>query len=685
MNSGAMLTGTHLQRSAYVYVRQSSDFQVQNHVERQRLQYELADHARGLGFQAIEVIDEDLGISGDGVYRPGFEALLEAVCKGKVGVVLSIEASRLSRNGREWHTLLDFCAIVGCLVGDRDRLYDPALIDDRMYLGLKGQFSEMELALFRQRSLESRTALAERGELFTTLPAGYEKVDRHRIEMTPDQRQRDAIHLVFDKFRELGSIRQVFFWFKRHQVKMPIRTSGEGLVWKVPSSPTPIRNMLNNPIYAGAYVYGRSGQETIIDNGRKRVRRCGHKRNPENWTVLLREHHEGYITWEHYERNRELISQNRSRVRGAVRNGPELLAGLLRCGHCDRRIQVAGNGKSPAYSCMGERNHGGENCIGFGAIRVDTAVGEVVMSVLQPVGIEAAVAALAERDKKKEAEVRLAQSALAEARYEAERAEAQFNAVEPANRNVFHNLARKWEACLATVRECEGRLKTLEDTGNGQRDLTSEERDAYLAMGADLLHVWNHPGTTPQLRKRIVRAVLVEITATIKGREIHLLLHWKGGDHTHLVVPRNRRGEHRWATDAEAVELIGELARYLTDELIASLLNRLGKRTGKGNSWTRVRVCSVRARRGIAVYRKGERQERGELVLSEAAERLGVDQTVIRRLIRSGILPASQACKGAPWIISEDALERPEVVAELDRKRPLTPNPDQSNLDFSMT
>ena len=228
MSIAATLSAAHLERAAYIYIRQSSESQVQNHVERQRLQYALADHAKGLGFRDITVIDDDLGISGAGVHRPGFDALLEAVCKGRVGLVLSIEASRLSRNGREWHTLLDCCAIVGCLVGDRDRLYDPALIDDRMYLGLKGQFNEMELALFRQRSLESRMAMAQRGELWTTLPAGYDKVERHRIEMTADQRQRDAIHLVFRKFRELGSIRQVFFWFQRHSVELPARTPGQG-------------------------------------------------------------------------------------------------------------------------------------------------------------------------------------------------------------------------------------------------------------------------------------------------------------------------------------------------------------------------------------------------------------------------------------------------------------------------
>ena len=684
MTSGAVLTTAHRERAAYVYIRQSSDFQVQNHVERQRLQYDLADYAKELGFHTIEVIDEDLGLSGDGVHRPGFDALLEAVCKGMVGLVLAIEASRLSRNGREWHALLDFCAIVGCLVGDRDRLYDPALIDDRMYLGLKGQFNEMELALFRQRSQESRMAMAARGELWTSVAAGYEKVDCHHVEMTPDRRQRDALHLVFRKFLELGSIRQVFLWLQRHRIELPVRAPGEGLDWRVPASPRRISQILTNPIYAGAYAYGRHRQETSIDHhGRKRVRRGVLLRDPGEWTVLLRGHHEGYITWEQFERNQQLIADNMTNVRGAVRNGPELLAGLLRCGHCDRRIQVRDNGKAISYRCLGEKDSERPRCISFGAASVDAAVADAVMRALQPLGMEAALAALTERDGKDKAEIRLAASALSDARYQADRAEAQFQAVEPANRNVVHNLARKWETCLERVRECEGRLQALEEARKRQGGLTPEERDAYLALGADLPRVWNHDRATPQLRKRILRAVLVEVTATVRDREIHLLLHWKGGDHTSLAVPRRRRGEHRWTTDAETDALIRDLARMLPDELIAGLLNRLGRRTAKGNSWTKSRVCSFRSTRGIAVYREGERQERGELILREAAERLAVHPTVVRRLIHSGVLPARQACKGAPWIIRDDVLHRPEVLAGVTRQGPLTPHPDQEQFTFS--
>ena len=300
---------------------------------------------------------------------------------------------------------------------------------------------------------------------------------------------------------------------------------------------------------------------------------------------------------------------------------------------------------------------------------------------MQPFGIEAALAAMTVRDTRDDAELRLAESALAEARYQAERAEAQFNAVEPGNRNVFHNLARKWEDCLARVQACESRVQALEGARQTE-ELTPEEREAWLALGDDLERAWNHDRATPELRKRILRAVLVEITATIKGQETHLLLHWKGGDHTELAVRRRRKGEHRWTTDAEVKDLIRDLARCLPDELIAGLLNRLGKKTGKGNSWTKRRLCSFRSKHGIAAYRKGEREERGELILSEAAERLAADPATVRRLIRSGVLPARQACKGAPWIIREDALDSPDVLAGLVRRRPLTANPNQKSFDF---
>ena len=677
---GSKLNATHLERAAVVYVRQSTDFQVHNHVERQRLQYELTTHAKELGFRTVTVIDDDLGTSASGVHRPGFEKLLTAVCRGEVGLVLSLEASRLSRNGRDWHTLLDFCVIVGCLVGDKTTLYDPALPDDRFFLGMKGNFSEMELAVFRQRSMETLAAMAECGELFLNLPAGYEKVAGGGIEMTPDQRQRDAINLVFGKFAELRSVRQVYLWFRREGVAIPVRILQDGIVWKVPTAGS-LHLMLGNPIYAGAYAFGRRERKTVIENGRKRVLRGIRKRYPRDWTVLHQDRHEGYITWEAFQRNQTLIAGNASRKHGAVRGGAALLAGVLRCGHCERRIQVRDNGKATGYSCPGETPAGGRACISFGAVRVDAAVGQAVIDALQPLGVEAALRAMDHQGEAGLAAVRLAQSALTEARYRADRAQAQFDAVDPDNPNVFHNLSRKWESCLVTVREREAQLQALQDRRERTAP-TAEERAAYLALGADLERAWHSERVTPELRKHIVRAALVEITATVQEHQVHLLVHWRGGDHTALSVRRNRTGEHRWVTDAQTGDLIRDLARCLPDPLIAGLLNRLGKRTGKGNRWTKGRVRSFRSDHGVAVYREGERQARGEWILAEAADRLAVDRSVIRRLIKSGVLPARQACKGAPWIMAENALHAPQVVAAMVGRGPVTTDPKQKTLRF---
>ena len=345
-------------------------------------------------------------------------------------------------------------------------------------------------------------------------------------------------------------------------------------------------------------------------------------------------------------------------------------------------MQVQDNGQRAGYHCRGDSSGNGGACQGFGAVWADAAVEAALLEALQPLGVEAALAAWEGAAEEGAAEERLARSALAEASYRAERAQAQFEAVEPANRNVFHNLVRKWEQCLVDVRACEERLAALEGPRQ-QTALAGPERAAYLALGANLEQAWEHERATPELRKAVLRAALVEIVATVEKERVRLLLHWKGGDHSELEVARRRTGQHRWTTDAETVELVGELARSLSDASIAGLLNRLGRRTAKGNSWTQGRVRTFRNSRGIAPYREGERRERGELVLAEAAERLEADPSVVRRLIRSGVLPARQACKGAPWLIAEQGLETAAVREALAGRSALPSDPDQQVLDLA--
>jgi DNA invertase Pin-like site-specific DNA recombinase len=339
----------HLGRQAFVYVRQSTPDQLLHNHESRRRQYALADRAQQLGWAEPVVIDDDLGRSGGGVVRPGFERLLLAICEGRAGIVLALEASRLACNGRDWHTLLEFCGLVGCLLGDEDGLYDPRLPNDRLLLGMKGTMSEMELSILRQRSLEALRQKARRGELFLNVAVGYLKVRHDRIAKDPDQRVREALGLVFRKFAEFQSIRQVHLWLRQEQVLLPsVETVEDGrrIVWKPPVYNT-VHHLLTNPVYGGAYAFGRTASRITVENGRKRISR-GHRRDREDWDVLLVDHHEGYISWAEFERNQRLIADNANcrglMVRGAVRRGDALLAGLLRCGHCGRRLHISYSG-----------------------------------------------------------------------------------------------------------------------------------------------------------------------------------------------------------------------------------------------------------------------------------------------------------------------------------------------------
>jgi len=504
------ITAEHLARGAFVYVRQSTADQVHNNHESRRRQYGLADRARALGWGVVEVIDDDLGRSGSGVSRPGFEKLLAAICQGRVGAVVSIEASRLARNGRDWHTLLEFCGLVGTLIVDEDGVYDPRHPNDRLLLGMKGTMSEMELSIFRQRSLEALKQKARRGELFLTVAVGYVKVTHDRIDKDPDRRIQEALALVFRKFAEMQTVRQVHLWFRQEHLSLPAVSyglDGRHVEWKPPVYNT-IHHMLTNPIYAGAYVFGRTGSRITIEAGRKRIVR-GFRKDRGEWEALILDHHEGYISWAEFERNQRLIADNANgksfMSRGSVRRGEALLAGVLRCGHCGRKLHVAysgTNGSSGRYHCRGGQiNHGGDRCISFGGMRVDRAVGAEVIERLQPLGIEAALAAAEAQHLENTEKRRQVEFALEQARFEAARARRQYDAVDPDNRLVAGELERRWNECLAAVRVLEDEYDALAVTPTGL--LSPTERERLFALGADLERAWNARGVTSSTRKRI--------------------------------------------------------------------------------------------------------------------------------------------------------------------------------------
>jgi excisionase family DNA binding protein len=436
--------------------------------------------------------------------------------------------------------------------------------------------------------------------------------------------------------------------------------------------------MLTNPIYAGAYVFGRTGSRIRIEAGRKRITR-GYRKDRNAWEVLIHDHHEGYIGWAEFERNQRLISDNANgksfMSRGSVRRGEALLAGLLRCGHCGRKLHVAysgENGNSGRYHCRGAHlNHGTDWCISFGGMRIDRAVGAEVIERLQPLGVDAAIGAMEARRAQTDEKRRQVELAIEQARYEAAHARRQYDAVDPENRLVAGELEHRWNERLLAVRAREDERDAL--AMQSSPPLTVAERDRLLTLGTDVERAWHSASATPATRKRIIRTLIEEIIVRVEDDTLELMIRWAGGDHTPLNVRKNRVGQHRWTTGADVVELVTVLARQVPDKAIAAILNRAGKATGRGNGWTRSRVCWLRNHRAIPPYREGERTERGEVTLEEAAAALKVSEATVRRLIADKVLPATQYCKGAPWVIRVDDLQNEDVMLAAEARRQRRP------------
>lgn len=666
MNATDKLTSEHLARKAYVYVRQSTAQQVRVHRESQQRQYALADRARQLGFAGVVVIDEDLGKSGSGlVERPGFGELLRAICQQEAGAVLALEASRLARNNQDWHHLLDLCAMTGTLIIDDHSVYDPHDINDRLLLGLQGTMSEFELSLFRQRARVAFEQKIARGHALWEVPVGFVRSDDDRMEKNPDRRVQEAVAGVFRKFRELGSARQTMLWYRDENVLLPSvvgGTRGREVTWALPTE-SRIRQMLTNPTYAGALGYGRTTAVTVIEQGR--ARHTGRRRKArEQWKVLLLDNHEGYIRWEDYQANLRTLQENKAmgagETGGAAKKGGALLSGLVRCGHCGRMMFVSYSGKGgkqPRYACHGGRtDRGSAACQSFGAWRIDQAVSEQLLEVVQPAGVEAAWQALEELGDQQREKRQSLGLALEQARYEADRARRQYDAVDPANRLVASELENRWNAALQRVTALEAELTQLQETHD---PVTPEERARLLALGADLPALWNHAAASVELKKRLLRAALREIVIRDNAeRTAHVVvLHWQGGVHTELSVKRAKPGQHRRAADTDVIELIRELSKVCTDQTTAATLNRLGYRTGAGKTWRAHSVANIRYYHRLPNHEKGVEW----LTVEQAAAALHVSHTVIRRLITEKTLPATQLVPLTPWIIARESLSLPAV------------------------
>jgi excisionase family DNA binding protein len=671
MTSADLLPAAVLRRKAVVYVRQSTQAQVHSNLEGQRRQYELVDVARSRGFREVEVIDDDLGRSASGtVARPGFERLVASLCAGEVGAVLCFDASRLARNGRDWHHLLELCGLVDARVIDLDGIYDPCRPNDRLLLGMKGSISEFELGVLRARMLDAARAKARRGELRIGVPIGYLWHREAGLGFDPDLRTQEVIRLIFARFRKLGSARQVFLWLCGEQVHFPRPSDGKKLVsfeW------TPIRyrnviSVLKNPFYAGVYAYGKGEKRTEIVDGRARTS-YGHRKPLGEWAVLLKDHHDGYIDWAEFERNQKQLAVNAyGKLGGAKsgRGGRALLAGLLSCGRCGRRLMVSYSGRppgQPVYRC--DRPNlmlGLPRCFTFGGLRVDAAVARELLRAVEPMAIEAAQEA--ERmHKESQGEQRgIVELELRQARYEASLAERRYAVCDPDNRLIAAQLERSWEEALRRVEACEARLKTVQTP-----DPAAVTPD-FAGLAEDLGAAWNAPGATMRARQRLLRALVTDIIADVDeaAREVVLTIHWRGGQHSQLRIRKPKSGEHGCRTPEEALAVMRSMATRWSDKDIAASLNRMGMPTGQGKTWTAHRVSSLRRVHGIHAYRSADKN--GEwLTMSEAATTLAVSRHRIRRLIRDGVLAAEQVVPGAPYQIRALDLHHERVSTAIAR------------------
>jgi len=675
MNGEQKITAEHLSRRAIVYLRQSSPGQVRNNLESQSLQYALEERARRLGFDRVEIIDSDLGSSAAiaAGRREGFERMLGAVALGEVGLVLSRELSRLLRTDKDFCQLVELCQMFGALLGDEHNLYDTSRMDDQLVLGIKATMSVAELNILKMRMLEGKENKARRGELYPRLPPGYVWESPTSMVKDPNLRVQEAIDLIFAKFRETWSIRQTHKWFWDNDIAVPVTKFADGkraVVFQLPRQSF-IASVLHNPFYAGAYVWGRRSTSAVWRAGvlGKRRRTAS---TPQEARIFLGEHHEGYVDWASFEENQRMIDSNNLRANagpraGPVRGGKGLLAGLLRCGRCGRRLYVrywGAAGSSARYVCTGDFGAaGGRYCIGFGGAAVERRLGEEIVRELSPLGIRASLDAadqLAVRtDQRRQALARQ----LEQLEYEAARAAEHYNAVDPRNRLVASELERRWNMKLEQTEQARTALAEVHDR---TQPPSAETRTALIIFGERFSELWSHAQFPVEVKKQIVRTVIEEIVVNeAVGGKLSFIVHWKGGSHTAFEMDKLTPKTASRTAEGD-LDVIRKMALRYGDADIARVLNKLGRRTGKGNPWSQTAVYTARRNHAI----EGRRHsvcDSEVLSLQGAARYTGTSDTTIKKLVEAGVLPMQQVAPFAPWEIRRSDLDTERVRAILER------------------
>ena len=671
MSESGKITSSHLSRAALIYVRQSTLAQLERNTESTARQYDLVNRARQLGWprEAIRVIDGDLGISGSVTgQRAGFEGLVAEVALGQVGIILALEASRLARDNAAWYRLLDLAGVCDTLVADADGVYHPALFTDRLVLGLMGIMAESELHVLRARLEGGIKNKAARGELRRGLPVGliWGEGDGE-ICFHPDEAVTGVLRATFEQFAVSGSVRATWLWLRAQGLRWPLQQAvylhgkpGE-ITWVEPTYHA-VHTTLTHPAYAGAYVYGRTRDERCLGpDGALRTRR--RKLPRDQWEVLIPDHHPGFTDWDTYLANQARIGANiRPQARqpgtGAVREGSALLQGLATCGTCGRKLAVFYRGPAktvPNYYCQGSAelvNGRGSRHMNTGGQGIDAAVAAVFLAALQPAALQACLHAAGQLEHGHDAALDQHRRQVEQARYQAVKAERRYRAVDPENRLVARGLETDWNTALQQVADAEAEL-TRRQTAR-PKALTPAERDAILALGDDLGQVWDAPTTTDKDRKQLLRTLIEEVNITARRDDpdphARLVLRWKGGAITELTVPL-RRPQPKIRTDDDTVDLVRRLAVHYPDAIIAGILNRQGRRTPRGLSYTAGRVQGLRHYWGIPRHQPAtSAPAEGELLnVAQAARQLGIAPSTLLRWLNDGFIAGEQVTPGAPW------------------------------------
>ena len=674
--AAAKITADHLRRRAIIYVRQSTAAQIEHHRESTARQYQLAERAVELGWhrEDVTVLDEDLGISGSGLAeRTGFAHLTAEVALGRVGMVLGLEVSRLARNNADWYRLLDLCGVTDTLIGDADGIYHPGLFNDRLVLGLKGTMSEAELHVLRARLNGGIRNKAARGELRRGLPVGFIWGEQDgEVLLHPDQAVTSAIRAVFARFTEMGSVRRVWLWFCSEGLRWPLQSHNVQEVQWVTPTYTKIRQVLTNPVYAGVYAYGKTRHERYIDeNGRlrKRVR----KRARAEWPVFLHDHHPGFIDWETFEANQRRIGENirpgPHRSRGAVREGSALLQGIAICGHCGRRLRVHYRGRhsAPGYHCAGKNivNGRGEYCLSVGGCQIDAAVAEAFLAALAPAALEATLQAAEQLEASHQATIEQSKLDVERVRYQVQRAERRYRAVDPENRLVARGLEAEWEEALRELKAAEAQLQDKEQTR--PRVPTPEQRAAIGLLGHDLDRVWSATTTTDRDRKELLHTLLEEVIIALDraNYNAHLTLRWRAGLFSEIEVALPRSHPAAIRTTDDTIALLRRLAEHYPDAVIAGILNRQGRKTATELPFNANRVSSLRTHWNVPCFQPASQPQQGECVTIErAAQTLGVAASTLHRWLNEGFIAGEQVTPGAPWRIRLTAELRARFVEQ---------------------